>query len=92
MGCYCLQYTVTPSIDPWHHDSPAVCSCHPATTCVATHAMTPRSHFSARQSSASHGKGIVYAIFLTFFGLPDPQVYFQSSISGIIWDGELDIQ
>ncbi|GFU66426.1 hypothetical protein TNCV_3806691, partial [Trichonephila clavipes] len=23
MGCHCLQYTVTPSIDPWHHDSPA---------------------------------------------------------------------
>ncbi|GFT89509.1 integrase catalytic domain-containing protein [Trichonephila clavipes] len=22
MGCHCLQYTVTPSIDPWHHDSP----------------------------------------------------------------------
>ncbi|GFW26953.1 transposable element Tcb2 transposase [Trichonephila clavipes] len=19
MGCHCLQYTVTPSIDPWHH-------------------------------------------------------------------------
>ncbi|GFU86499.1 transposable element Tcb1 transposase [Trichonephila clavipes] len=19
MGCYCLQYTVTPSVDPWHH-------------------------------------------------------------------------
>ncbi|GFU34486.1 uncharacterized protein TNCV_1992281 [Trichonephila clavipes] len=22
MGCHCLQYTVTPSIDPWPHDSP----------------------------------------------------------------------
>ncbi|GFW79390.1 l-Fucosyltransferase [Trichonephila clavipes] len=21
MRCHCLQYTVTPSIDPWHHDS-----------------------------------------------------------------------
>ncbi|GFX29054.1 hypothetical protein TNCV_3030961 [Trichonephila clavipes] len=21
MGCHCLQYTVTPSIDPWHHDN-----------------------------------------------------------------------
>ncbi|GFV18829.1 uncharacterized protein TNCV_4757161 [Trichonephila clavipes] len=28
--------TVTPSFDPWHHDSPAVCPKHPATTCVAT--------------------------------------------------------
>ncbi|GFV97682.1 transposable element Tcb2 transposase [Trichonephila clavipes] len=22
--CHCLQYTVTSSIDPWHHDSPVV--------------------------------------------------------------------
>ncbi|GFU40302.1 HTH_Tnp_Tc3_2 domain-containing protein [Trichonephila clavipes] len=22
MGCHCLQYTVTPSIDSWHHGSP----------------------------------------------------------------------
>ncbi|GFX18592.1 transposable element Tcb2 transposase [Trichonephila clavipes] len=22
MGCHCLQYTVTPDIDLWHHDSP----------------------------------------------------------------------
>ncbi|GFW77298.1 transposable element Tcb2 transposase [Trichonephila clavipes] len=21
MGCHCLQYKVTPSTDPWHHDS-----------------------------------------------------------------------
>ncbi|GFU50984.1 hypothetical protein TNCV_4461771 [Trichonephila clavipes] len=20
MGCHCLPYTVTPSIDPWHHE------------------------------------------------------------------------
>ncbi|GFS90504.1 HTH_Tnp_Tc3_2 domain-containing protein [Trichonephila clavipes] len=25
MGCHRLQYTVIPSIDLWHHDSPAVC-------------------------------------------------------------------
>ncbi|GFU03135.1 hypothetical protein TNCV_2720501 [Trichonephila clavipes] len=23
MGYHCLQYSVTPSTDPWHHDSPA---------------------------------------------------------------------
>ncbi|GFW83637.1 uncharacterized protein TNCV_2204861 [Trichonephila clavipes] len=58
MGCKCLQYTVTPSIDPWHHYSPVVCPCHPATTCVATHATAPRSHFfQKRQWLASHGKG-----------------------------------
>ncbi|GFT89055.1 uncharacterized protein TNCV_3084791 [Trichonephila clavipes] len=28
MGCHFLQYTVTPSIDPWHHDSPEVCHPH----------------------------------------------------------------
>ncbi|GFU88116.1 transposable element Tcb2 transposase [Trichonephila clavipes] len=26
MGCHCLQYTVTPCIDPWHHDNPVVCT------------------------------------------------------------------
>ncbi|GFX90201.1 transposable element Tcb2 transposase [Trichonephila clavipes] len=26
MGCHYLQYTIATSIDPWHHDSPAVCS------------------------------------------------------------------
>ncbi|GFT25305.1 HTH_Tnp_Tc3_2 domain-containing protein [Trichonephila clavipes] len=58
MGCHCLQYTVSPSIVPWHHDSPAVCPRHPATTCVATHATAPKSHFSTRQCSASQGKGV----------------------------------
>ncbi|GFU31457.1 transposable element Tcb1 transposase [Trichonephila clavipes] len=56
MGCNCLQYTVTPSIDPWHHDSLAVYPWHPATTCVATHATALMSHFSTRQCSASHRK------------------------------------
>ncbi|GFT78081.1 transposable element Tcb1 transposase [Trichonephila clavipes] len=23
MGCHCLQYMITPSIDQWHHDCPA---------------------------------------------------------------------
>ncbi|GFX82707.1 transposable element Tcb1 transposase [Trichonephila clavipes] len=31
---------------------------HPATTCVATHTTAARSHFSTRQCSASHGKGV----------------------------------
>ncbi|GFW87795.1 uncharacterized protein TNCV_1358991 [Trichonephila clavipes] len=26
MGCHCLQYTVTPSIDSWHHHSLALMS------------------------------------------------------------------
>ncbi|GFU64294.1 transposable element Tcb1 transposase [Trichonephila clavipes] len=45
MGCHSLQYTITSSIDPWPHDSPVVCPGHSATTCVATHAVTPRSFF-----------------------------------------------
>ncbi|GFT67643.1 uncharacterized protein TNCV_2361961 [Trichonephila clavipes] len=57
MGYHCLQYMVTPSIDPWHHDSPAVCP-YPETTCVATDVMAPRSHFSRRKCSASHDKGV----------------------------------
>ncbi|GFV23850.1 hypothetical protein TNCV_960441 [Trichonephila clavipes] len=49
---------VTPSIDPWHHGSLTVCPSHPVTICVATFATTPSSHFSTRQCSASHGKGV----------------------------------
>ncbi|GFU86393.1 uncharacterized protein TNCV_1417451 [Trichonephila clavipes] len=59
MECHCLQYTVTSSIDPWYHDSPAACPWHSATTCVATHATAPRSHFSTRRCSISHGKGTI---------------------------------
>ncbi|GFY28802.1 uncharacterized protein TNCV_4719381 [Trichonephila clavipes] len=72
MGIHCLQYINTPSIDPWHHDSSLVCPWHPATTCVATHATAPRSHFSTRQCSISHGKGVTglklycYYPFLAF--------------------------
>ncbi|GFX40122.1 transposable element Tcb2 transposase [Trichonephila clavipes] len=33
----------------------------------------------------------VSALLLPILGLPDPQIYLQSSISGIIWDGELGI-
>ncbi|GFT26775.1 transposable element Tcb1 transposase [Trichonephila clavipes] len=58
MGCHCLQYTLTTSIDQWHHDSPVTCACHPTTTCVATHAMAPMSHFSTRQYSASDGNDV----------------------------------
>ncbi|GFW57734.1 transposable element Tcb1 transposase [Trichonephila clavipes] len=58
MGCHCLQYTITPSIDLEHHDSLAVCPWHPATTCVAIQATAPRSHITTRQCSASQGKGV----------------------------------
>ncbi|GFT21878.1 transposable element Tcb1 transposase [Trichonephila clavipes] len=58
MECHCLQYRVTPNIDPWFHDSPVVCPWHPASTCVATHVMAPKSHFSKRQCSASHDKDV----------------------------------
>ncbi|GFV45317.1 uncharacterized protein TNCV_2037701 [Trichonephila clavipes] len=33
----------------------------------------------------------VTSLLLPFLGLPDPQIRLQSSISGIIWDGELCI-
>ncbi|PRD37709.1 UNVERIFIED_CONTAM: hypothetical protein NCL1_05204 [Trichonephila clavipes] len=33
----------------------------------------------------------VYALLLVFLGLANPKIYLQSSISGIIWDGELGI-
>ncbi|GFY09375.1 transposable element Tcb2 transposase [Trichonephila clavipes] len=41
---------------------------------VATHATVPRSHFSTRHCSASHGKGVttVPSRLLPFLGLPDP--------------------
>ncbi|GFV41008.1 phosphatase and actin regulator 2 [Trichonephila clavipes] len=28
IGCHCLQYTVTPSVDPWYHDIPAETATH----------------------------------------------------------------
>ncbi|GFX02688.1 transposable element Tcb1 transposase [Trichonephila clavipes] len=34
---------------------------------------------------------IVFKLLLPFLGLPDPQMYLQSSVSGIIWDGEWGI-
>ncbi|GFW89655.1 transposable element Tcb2 transposase [Trichonephila clavipes] len=67
IGCHCLQYTVNPSIDPWHLESPVVCPRHPAATFVATHARAPRSYFSTRQRSASHDKGVT-ALLLPFLG------------------------
>ncbi|GFX86162.1 transposable element Tcb1 transposase [Trichonephila clavipes] len=76
MKCHCLQYTVTPSIDPWHHDSPMVCSCHPATTCVGTHATAPRSHFSTRECSASHSKAVTRLsshCYYSFLAYPIPR-------------------
>ncbi|GFU65634.1 uncharacterized protein TNCV_635571 [Trichonephila clavipes] len=30
-------------------------------------------------------------LLIPFLGLPDPEICLQSSISGIIWDGELGI-
>ncbi|GFS60673.1 transposable element Tcb2 transposase [Trichonephila clavipes] len=61
----------------------------------ATHATAPKSHFSTRQGPSSHGKGgghkTVSALLLPFLGLHDPQIFHQSSISGIIWDDELGI-
>ncbi|GFT72854.1 hypothetical protein TNCV_5065811 [Trichonephila clavipes] len=59
MGCHCLQYTVTSSTDPRHHDRQAACPWHSAITCVATHVTATRSHFSTRQCLASHGKGAI---------------------------------
>ncbi|GFT21969.1 uncharacterized protein TNCV_2383451 [Trichonephila clavipes] len=85
MGCHCLQYTFAPSIDQWHHDSPAVCPWHPAITCVAIHASDPRSHFSTRQSSASHGKGFT-RLFRTVTTLPWPTRSPDLSPIQHIWD------
>ncbi|GFY18682.1 transposable element Tcb1 transposase [Trichonephila clavipes] len=50
-----IAYTTSspPSIDPCHHDSPVILQPR-----VAIHATAPRSHFSTRQCSASHGKGV----------------------------------
>ncbi|GFX53357.1 hypothetical protein TNCV_2945971 [Trichonephila clavipes] len=90
MGYHCLQYMVTPSIDPKHHGSPAVCPYHTTTICVATHTTAPKSHFSTRQCSASHDKGVA-RLLLPFLDLPYAQICLQSSMRGIICDGELGI-
>ncbi|GFX04967.1 hypothetical protein TNCV_2249501 [Trichonephila clavipes] len=74
-GGHCLQHMVSPSNDPWYHASPAVCTLHPTTTCVVTHAMASRSHFSTREFSTSLGKSVTRrspTLLLPFFALPDP--------------------
>ncbi|GFS60013.1 transposable element Tcb1 transposase [Trichonephila clavipes] len=50
---------VIPTINQWHHDSPAVCPWQSATTWVAAHAMAARSHFYTKQCSAEHGKNVI---------------------------------
>ncbi|GFV93385.1 transposable element Tcb1 transposase [Trichonephila clavipes] len=43
----------------FHDTMTAVCPRHPATTCVVTHSTALSRHFSTRQCSASHGKGVI---------------------------------
>ncbi|GFU89879.1 hypothetical protein TNCV_4743201 [Trichonephila clavipes] len=88
-----MRYTVTPSIDSWHHDSLVLCPLHPETPCVATHAMAPRGNFQ-QNNARPHTAKVSQDCFRTFNTLPwharSPDL-FQSSISGIIWDGDLGI-
>ncbi|GFU98756.1 transposable element Tcb1 transposase [Trichonephila clavipes] len=63
---------------------------HPATTCVATHATAPKNIFFYKTMPDLTRLGCfktVSVLLLPFLCLSDPQIYLQSSISGIIWDG-----
>ncbi|GFY24400.1 uncharacterized protein TNCV_1014481 [Trichonephila clavipes] len=56
--------------------------------------MSPRSPFFNQTMLSLTQQGChktVYVLLLPFLGLPDPQICLQSSVSGIIWDGELGI-
>ncbi|GFX19077.1 transposable element Tcb2 transposase [Trichonephila clavipes] len=79
---YCLQYKVTPRIDPRHHDI------------LQTHVLPfmqwlPGAIF--QQDNVRPHTARVSVLLLPFLGLPNPQICLQSSIFGIIWDGELGI-
>ncbi|GFT37240.1 disintegrin and metalloproteinase domain-containing protein 28 [Trichonephila clavipes] len=76
---------VSPSIDPGHHDSPAVCPRHYAATCVSTHETAPRSHFSTRQGSASHAR-VSQGCLRTVNTLPWPSRFPDLSPIEHIWD------
>ncbi|GFV13608.1 transposable element Tcb2 transposase [Trichonephila clavipes] len=70
-GCHCLQYMVTPSINPWHHDilQPHV---------LPLMQRLPGDIF--QQDNARPYRRRVsedYALLLPFLGLPDPQIYLQ---------------
>ncbi|GFX49320.1 hypothetical protein TNCV_3334381 [Trichonephila clavipes] len=85
MGCLCLQYTVTPGIDPWQQDSPAEGPLHPTDTCVATHSMAPRSHYSTRQCSISHGKCVTRLsqhCYFPSFACPIPRIFSNRAYVG----------
>ncbi|GFX82407.1 transposable element Tcb2 transposase [Trichonephila clavipes] len=85
MRCYCLQYTVTPSIDLWHHDRLAVCPCHPATTCVATHATASRNHIP-QDNARPHTTRVSHDCIRTVTTLPCPTSSPNLSPSKHIWD------
>ncbi|GFV76160.1 uncharacterized protein TNCV_4672491 [Trichonephila clavipes] len=91
---HCLQCTVTPSIDPWQHMT-AQWYVHDI---LQPHVLPlfqrlPGAIFqpdSARHTRQGYHKTIS-VLLLSFLVLPDLQICLQSSVSGIIWDGELGI-
>ncbi|GFT70592.1 hypothetical protein TNCV_1133451 [Trichonephila clavipes] len=95
MRCHLIRHTVTPNIDPRHHDSsldsPEVLSRHSSAT-FATYNKTPRSHFSTEQWSLPHSKfhTTASATFPPFLGLLYPQICHRLSIYEIIKNGKLD--
>ncbi|GFY04885.1 l-Fucosyltransferase [Trichonephila clavipes] len=85
MGCHCLQYMVTPTIDPWHHDilQPYV---------LPLMQWLPGAIFQ-QDNSRPHTERVSQDRLRTLntLGLAYPHICLQSSISRIIWDGELGI-
>ncbi|GFU42240.1 transposable element Tcb2 transposase [Trichonephila clavipes] len=86
MGCHCLQYTVTPSIDPGHHDSPAICSSHPATTCVASHATQLPGAIFQQDNARPHTARVSQDCLCTVTTLPWPARSPDLSLIEHIWD------
>ncbi|GFV83098.1 uncharacterized protein TNCV_2802241 [Trichonephila clavipes] len=91
MEWHCLQYTVTPSIDPWHHETQWY-----VRNILQPHVLPlmqrPQEPFFNKTRLGLKRQGCrktVSALLLPFLGLSDPQICLQLSISWIIWDGKL---
>ncbi|GFX17141.1 uncharacterized protein TNCV_4266671 [Trichonephila clavipes] len=90
-GCHCLQYTVTPSV-LIHGTMTAQRNVHDI---LQPHVLPlmqwlPGAIFKKTMLDLTPHK-TVSTLLLPLLGLPYPQICLKSSISEIIWDGELEI-
>ncbi|GFX41581.1 transposable element Tcb1 transposase [Trichonephila clavipes] len=82
MGCHCLQYTVTPNIDPWHHMKAQ----QYVRDILQQHALP----FLIKTMFGHTRQGCHKTQLLPFLSLPDLQICLHLIILGIIWGCEFE--